>query len=308
MEKLTLEDLTEERAEEDSAEETSIEESSMQEEANPAESTENKDMESQDSTSDEIINEDNEEVVNNGMIKDELAEDEMIDKEKMIEDEVIDKVIDGEAVSDKIIELGEETQNETQENKYRLRQIFIEEFVGELIINSKPGTGMEIRKIMPATPMPATRASAIRQLSKPAQVLTAIAKGSPTKALITIPQTKTISKQVSPDSGIIKINRLMADPAVLNIKCNGANKPLLVNRSGVMQRTNIALSAVEIKKIIDNFSQRARIPIEGNTLRLAVGNLIVTAMLPEFVNTGFTIQKRSPLQPLQFLQKQAKTA
>ena len=96
-----------------------------------------------------------------------------------------------------------------------------------------------------------------------------------------------------------KLNPLIFDPSVESIECPGPGKTLLVNRSGVMQTTNMILNFEETKKIMEEFSKLTKIPLsQHGVFRGAIGKLIITAVISEFVGTRFMIQKKSQQRPL----------
>ena len=96
------------------------------------------------------------------------------------------------------------------------------------------------------------------------------------------------------ESDLGDISKLLKDPAVMSLECPGPGKPILVNRSGIIQNTSIILQHEQIKKIVNNFAEQARIPLAGKVFKAALGNLIITAILSEFVGTRFMIQKKVP--------------
>lgn len=88
-----------------------------------------------------------------------------------------------------------------------------------------------------------------------------------------------------------KLNPLIKDPAVKIIECNGPDENLLVK--GVMgaKKTNIILNKEEINQIIKKFSETAKIPLHEGIFRVAVGKLILLAIISEVVDTKFIIKK-----------------
>jgi hypothetical protein len=93
-----------------------------------------------------------------------------------------------------------------------------------------------------------------------------------------------------------KLAGILVDPSVLSIECPGPYKNLLVNRSGSIQTSAITLTPEEINAIMHNVSEQTRIPLTPGVFRAAVQDLIVTAVLSDFVGTRFVIQKRNPFQ------------
>jgi len=113
------------------------------------------------------------------------------------------------------------------------------------------------------------------------------------------PQTGQPITRASPGLPEIgKLNALLLDPSVDGIECPGPSKNVLVRKAGMVQKTRITLNQEEIKKIIDDFSQKTRIPLIGGTFKAAYMNLIMTAVVSEYVGSRFIIQKKSPFHPL----------
>ena len=95
--------------------------------------------------------------------------------------------------------------------------------------------------------------------------------------------------------GLGKITPIILDPAVSSIECPGPNKPILVNKSGAIQTTNTILNSEEISNIMKEISLKTKIPLISGVFKAALGNVIVTALISEFVGTRFIIQKIIPL-------------
>jgi len=92
-----------------------------------------------------------------------------------------------------------------------------------------------------------------------------------------------------------KLNKLVNDPMVQYIECIGENENILVNGKMGLRKTEIILDREEISEIIDIFSEAARIPVSEGIFRVAVGKLILSAIVSDVVSTKFTIQKMNPL-------------
>ena len=93
-----------------------------------------------------------------------------------------------------------------------------------------------------------------------------------------------------------KLNALLSDKAVLSIECTGPAKPILINKSGTIQTTNVSLNENEIKKVIFDFAEKTRIPIEGGVFRASLDGISISAVISEFVGTRFVIEKSYPSQ------------
>lgn len=88
-----------------------------------------------------------------------------------------------------------------------------------------------------------------------------------------------------------KLNPLIQDRIVRLIECNGPDKNIIVSGSMGVKKTNIILSKDEIGNIIKKFSETAKIPIHEGIFRVAVGKLILTAIISEVIGSKFIIKK-----------------
>lgn len=128
---------------------------------------------------------------------------------------------------------------------------------------------------------------------------------------ITPSLTPTMQKPSPPPQtmpGIPVLERLrpfIADPTVQIISCPGPDKNLLITRFGAPQQTNIILIAEEIKSFLKDISEKTRIPLLTGLFKVAYQNLVITAVVSEFVGTKFLIEKRTavplqlPMNPVQ---------
>ena len=99
---------------------------------------------------------------------------------------------------------------------------------------------------------------------------------------------KPIATNVQIDLG--KLNPLIKDPAVSLIECNGSDEKIIV-RIPSIKTTSIILSKEEINDIIKKFSETAKIPVSEGIFKVAVGRLILTAVVSEVTETKFIIKK-----------------
>lgn len=109
------------------------------------------------------------------------------------------------------------------------------------------------------------------------------------------PPTQQIS--ISSNS-FAKIEKFLQDPRVQGVECTGPNKNILVNSDGAIKSTSSILTKEEINSIMQEISQKTRIPLINGVFKAAFNNYILTAVLSEFIGTRFVIQKRNPFQPL----------
>ena len=88
-----------------------------------------------------------------------------------------------------------------------------------------------------------------------------------------------------------KLESLLKDPGIQSIECPGPGKNIVVKKFNRPQVTNMNMSQLEISEIIEKFSTSARIPIVGGILKAAVGNLIISAIISEFVGSRFIVNR-----------------
>ena len=88
-----------------------------------------------------------------------------------------------------------------------------------------------------------------------------------------------------------KLNPLIKDPLVRTIRCDGPDENIVVEGSMGIKPTNIILTKQEIEQLIKKFSETAKIPIYEGIFRVAVGKLILLAIISEVIGTKFIIKK-----------------
>ncbi len=93
--------------------------------------------------------------------------------------------------------------------------------------------------------------------------------------------------------GLIRIMPLLSDSAVYMIECRGPDKPLLIYKHGAMQTTSISLQEEEINAIMNEISEKIRIPLVPGVFKAIFNNTTITAVISEFVGTRFIIQKNN---------------
>lgn len=91
-----------------------------------------------------------------------------------------------------------------------------------------------------------------------------------------------------------RLEQLLKNPSIQAIECPGPGRNVLVKRYNKINVTKITLGQEEITDIINNFSEKARIPIVGGILKAAVGDLVISAIISEFVGSRFIINKITP--------------
>jgi hypothetical protein len=100
--------------------------------------------------------------------------------------------------------------------------------------------------------------------------------------------------QQKTEIGYSKIDSILADPKVQTVECPGPNKQILIYKGGMIQTANFSLSSEEIKTVMKDISEKTRIPVMSGVFKAAFGELIVTAVISEFVGTRFILQKKQP--------------
>lgn len=89
-----------------------------------------------------------------------------------------------------------------------------------------------------------------------------------------------------------KIKNILLDPGVFSLECPGSSKPLIVTAGGLVRGTNTILTEEEINSFMQEISQKTRIPLLPGLYKAIFGNLLIIAVISEFVGIRFLIQKR----------------
>lgn len=87
-----------------------------------------------------------------------------------------------------------------------------------------------------------------------------------------------------------KLNPLIKDPAVRIIEGNPDEKVKVTGTMGTRQ-TDIVLSKEDIDRIINKFSEIAKIPMTEGVYRVVAENLILSAIISEVIGSRFVIKK-----------------
>lgn len=195
-----------------------------------------------------------------------------------------------------------------------LRKAFLRNFVITLIENSisKEETEKirkEVQKISKKIKKEPKKSSSERHkkrvmqiaqketMQKPTVVETATLRGkkpvSPVIQQIS-PPVQAPTQKTSKGVYLGKITSILQDPSVFAVECPGPGKNLLVNRGGAVQTAPTVLTKDEIDTIIGGISEQTKIPLTSGLFRAAIQNLIVSAVLSEYIGTRFIMQKRTP--------------
>jgi len=90
---------------------------------------------------------------------------------------------------------------------------------------------------------------------------------------------------------LTKLNPLIKDPQIKVIECNGVDQNIIVKGSMGTKKTNIILSKQEIDDVIKKFSEETRIPVQGGVFKVAIGKLILSAIISDVISSKFIINK-----------------
>lgn len=96
---------------------------------------------------------------------------------------------------------------------------------------------------------------------------------------------------------LTKVSQFLFDPRVRSIECTGPGKPVLINKSNMIQHTTITLTKEEINNIIGEISKKTRIPVISGVFKAAFDNFVITAVISDFIGTRFIIEKKVPGMP-----------
>lgn len=100
---------------------------------------------------------------------------------------------------------------------------------------------------------------------------------------------KPISSNL-PDIDLGKLNPLIKDRAVKIIEVNPDEKVTVMGLMGT-KPTDITMNKEDIDRVINAFSEISKIPKEDGIYRVAVGSLILSAIISEVVGSKFIIKK-----------------
>ncbi len=90
-----------------------------------------------------------------------------------------------------------------------------------------------------------------------------------------------------------RIQPLLTDKTITSIECTGPGMPIMIARGTYTQSTPVHFTVDEINKIIKEISERTKIPLNASGIfKAAIGDIIITAVLSEFVGARFVIQKK----------------
>ncbi|MBM3234579.1 hypothetical protein FJZ19_05815 [Candidatus Pacearchaeota archaeon] len=222
--------------------------------------------------------------------------------------------------------------------KEKVSSLFLKEFTSKLIQNSKkerifipafhpvkkyenflPPLHHQVQEIFqesnlpPINPVPSvdyTQKSVIKDDIQPRRIeikeRTPEIRRFPPRIQLPVQPPNPILQQITPSPQPIpigfslgKIDPLIHDNRITTIECPGPGKFILTKTAGNVNITHISLGEEEIKTIIHEFSRQAKIPIITGLFKAVVGNLVITAVLSDFVGSRFIINKSTPYSLLE---------
>lgn len=96
------------------------------------------------------------------------------------------------------------------------------------------------------------------------------------------------------DIDLGKLNPLLKDSMVREIQCNGPEKKVVVKGAMGTKESTITLTKEDVESILEAFSKTAKIPIHGGITKIVVGNLVLSAITSEVIESKFIIKKMLP--------------
>ncbi len=181
------------------------------------------------------------------------------------------------------------------EIKHENRLLFLKIFTQELIANTEPKIMLTINpapeKLIQSLPLIKPMIRPTQQMPRPRFQPRPSPNIEPSFPIPT-PIQPDLQGIVPEGFGIGKLNSLLEDPTINMIECPGPGKLILVRSLGNIKATKISLNEQEVKEIIENFAQQTRIPIMTGIFKAAVGNILITAIISEFVGSRFIITRK----------------
>src|SRR3989338_2405587 len=82
-----------------------------------------------------------------------------------------------------------------------------------------------------------------------------------------------------------RITKFLLDPSVISVECPGPTKNIVVNQAGKIQSTSVSLTKEEINTLMEEISDKTRIPITSGLFKAVFQDLLITAVTSEFVGS-----------------------
>lgn len=185
--------------------------------------------------------------------------------------------------------------------KENIRELFLKEFALHLIKNIKIeeieiSTELQQETIPIQTYITQTKPTINqqKQMKYGPSIYERPLEIKPQKILPQVPLPSKQPTQITQISGLPNIMQFLSNPSIIGVESPGPGKPLLINRSGRIEATNLIMTKESIDEIMQEISKQTRIPLISGVFKAALGNYLVTAVISDFVGTRFAIQKRMP--------------
>ena len=88
-----------------------------------------------------------------------------------------------------------------------------------------------------------------------------------------------------------RLNTFINDDSIKEIECQGEDVPIILRGNKGNKKTNIFLTSGEIDTVINEFSQKTKIPAQQGIYKVLYGNLSFVAIISNIGNTKFLIRK-----------------
>lgn len=155
----------------------------------------------------------------------------------------------------------------------------------------------QIEKILVPTQISAKKVTIPKKGNQPKPQFTKpIAQTVPATLFIPEPKLPSYLEYLKPvpttnvEIDLLKLNPLIKDPAVRIIEVNPDDKVIVTGAMGT-KPTDIVLNKEDIDRVINAFSVTSRIPIGEGIYKVAVGSLILSAIISDVVGSKFIIRK-----------------
>ena len=99
----------------------------------------------------------------------------------------------------------------------------------------------------------------------------------------------------APEAQQLNVNKIqifISDLDIESIECPGKEKNIIIKKRSQTMRTEIKLNEKDIGEIINEFSEKARIPIIEGLLKARVGRLQISAVISDEAGSRFIITRR----------------
>lgn len=179
---------------------------------------------------------------------------------------------------------------------------FLKQFIKRAILSSHP-TGKPVS--LPKLEIEIKKA--VKPILKKPQPVKKPMIASPRPVIRPIPEpiAKPAPTPVAQIPGGIKLpildrlRPLLLNPQVVSVNCPGPNQNLIVTYIGGRTQTfALTFTAKEIEEFVRDISARTKIPLTPGLFKVAFQNLILTAVVSEFIGNKFILEKRAPAAPL----------